>query len=285
MSAQILCIGQSDSCAGTGIQADVKTAMAFGCYAATAVTAVVVQNTHGVYDTHFVPADIVTGQIDAVMEDLQPSVIKTGMLANWANIKAVGNFMHEIADSNIQIVIDPVMTARGGNVLLDKEARDEMKRSMMIYADVLTPNVHEAEYLTGMTIHDVDEMCHAAEMLMTLGPRIVILKGGSLAMKGDRVFDVLADAHGVEIHQNERRNSRATHGAGTTLSAGLAAGMARGLSVKDAFTEIRAFLNHAIEEDPCIGSGYSPVNHLAGMRMAPRHIIPVANDSTANICL
>ncbi len=266
---QVLCIGQSDSCAGTGIQADVKTAQAFGGYATTVVTAVSAQNTQGIHEIHPIPAEIVATQIAAVMEDLSPTVVKTGMLCGEDTINRIGDFLDSIQDSERQVVIDPVMTNRTGRHLLDKPAKDALKRRLLIRADVLTPNVAEAEDLTGLHIRDLDEMIHAANMLMTLGARTVILKGG--AITGDTVYDVLVDGQGVEVYRNDRVPSRATHGAGTTLSAGLATGLAQGFPVREAFARARAFVNRAIAEAKIIGKGYGPLNH----QIRPSETLPV----------
>lgn len=261
MVEQILCIGQSDSSAGTGIQADIKTIHAFGCYAATAVTAVTAQNTQGIQDIQFMDAGFVKKQIYSVMDDLSPCVVKTGMLANTEIIEVVGDFLMEMQEKNIKVVIDPVMTSRSDHEMMNKEAKDAFKRSMLIYADILTPNIAEAQILTGMEIRDPDMMCHAAEMLMTLGARTVILKGGSLAMDGDTMYDVLADDDGVKIYTHTRAKTKATHGAGTTLAAGLAACLAKGMSSRAAFSSARSFLHKAIETAEPIGSGHGPLNH------------------------
>ncbi len=259
MVARILCIGQSDSCAGTGIQADIKTAQAFGGYAATALTAVSVQNTHGIFDIHHIPVEIVRHQIEKVLEDLNPSVIKAGMLGDTATIDMFGDILDEIEGDGIKVVIDPVMTNRTGRSLLDKEARDALKRRLLLRADVLTPNITEAEDLSGIKINDIDDMCHAAETLRTLGPRVVVLKGGALS--ADRMYDVLSSANGTEVFTNDRHESRSTHGAGTTLSAGIAVGLSQGLDVEESFVRARAFVNKAIAGGHVIGGGFGPLNH------------------------
>ncbi len=263
MVDQILCIGQSDSCAGTGIQADIKTAQAFGGYAATAVTAVTVQNTQGVHDVHIIPTDIVRSQIEKVLEDLKPKVIKSGMLSNTATIDMFGDILDEIQDSDIKVVIDPVMTGRSSGSIMDKEARDALKRRLLIRGHVLTPNITEAQDLSGIKIEDVDSMVHAAETLRTLGAQTVILKGGSLV--DDHIYDVLSDDDGTKVYQYNRMESRATHGAGTTLSAGIAMGLAQGLTPRDAFSRARAFVHKAIEHGEMIGNGFGPLNHRVSL--------------------
>ena len=259
MVARILCIGESDSCAGTGIQADIKTAQAFGGYAATALTAVSVQNTHGIFDMHHIPAEIVRHQIEKVFEDLKPSVVKTGMLGNAAIIDVIGDVLDDLEGSGVQVVIDPVMTNRTGRHVLDKEGRDALKRRLLIRADILTPNIEEAQELSGIKINDIDDMTHAAETLRSLGAQIVILQGGSLS--GERIHDVLADDNGTEIYTHERYESRSTHGAGATLSAGIAVGLSQGLNTREAFVRARAFVNKAIAGAHVMGGGVGPLNH------------------------
>jgi len=259
MVVRILCIGQSDSCAGTGIQADIKTAHAFGGYAASAVTAVSVQDTQGLHDIHIIPLDIVRLQIEKVLADLKPQAIKTGMLADTKIIDLVGDILDGIQDSDIKIIIDPVMTNRASGSILEKEGRDALKRRLLIRGDVLTPNITEAQDLSGLTIRDVDEMVHAAETLRTLGAQTVILKGGSLA--DEHIYDVLSDDDGTKVYQYNRVESRATHGAGTTLSAGIAMGLAEGLSPREAFSRARAYVHKAIAQAEEIGEGFGPLNH------------------------
>ena len=259
MVAQVLCIGVSDSSAGTGIQADIKTIQAFGAYAATVISAVSVQNTMNVYDIFAIPPEVVRHQLQAVMDDLKPTVIKTGMLGDENVINIVGDLLDTLKSQNSHVVIDPVMTSRVGKVLLDKAARDALKRRLIIYADVLTPNLREAQDLTGLAITDVEGMKHAAEMLQTLGADTVVVKGGGLS--SEKLYNVLADENGTEVYEMPRLDTRATHGAGTTLSAGIAAGLAMGLTPRAAFEAAQDFLTAAIASAEIIGAGYGPVNH------------------------
>lgn len=261
MISPILCIGHSDSSAGTGIQADIKTIQAFGGYAATVVTAVAVQNTTGVYATHMIPPLLVKNQMDRVIGDLNPGVVKTGMLADEGIINVIGDMLDErrAGSDMFKVVIDPVMTGRNSHSHLDKQARDALKRRLLIHAEVLTPNIAEAYELSGIEIRDVDDMCHAAEALRTLGAKTVILKGGGLSSA--IAYDVLADENGTVIYQNEKIATRATHGAGTTLSAGIAYGLSKGLSTPEAFAKARAFVAKAMAAAIPVGAGYGPLNH------------------------
>lgn len=260
MIPQILCINQSDSSAGTGLQADLKTMQAFGCYAATIVTAVSVQNTQKVEQVYPVPTEIISKQIQAVMEDLDISVIKTGMLGSVATIDMIGDLLDEVQPKGVKVVVDPVMTSRSGAILHNKEEMDAIKRRLLVHADIYTPNLKEAEELTGLHLIGVEEMGHAAEMLRTLGARTAIVKGGSLLL--DDVIDVLADDDGIETYSNERHDTKATHGAGTTLTAALAALYAKGMSPREAFPKARGYLCRAIDGAVPIGKGHGPVNHL-----------------------
>jgi len=277
MVAHVLFIGHSDASAGTGIQADLKTAQAYDVYGSSVITAVNAQNTTGVFATHIIPGDIVSAQLTAVINDIKPQVIKTGMLATTENIQVVADLFDACCaqgqgqgqaqenGNDLKIIVDPVMTSRSsiesGHEYLDKEARDIMKRSMLLHADILTPNIQEAQELTGMTINTVDDMCHAADMLRTLGPRVVIVKGGALPPQGKTVCDVLADDFGTQVFANQRRMTRATHGAGSTLSAGLAACLAKGMDTREGFGLVRRYLDRAIATADDIGQGCGPLNH------------------------
>ena len=259
MTQTILCIGQSDSSAGTGIQGDLKTAQAFGVYAATALTSVIAQNTHGTFETHMLPAPMIAAQIRAVLEDLHPMVIKLGMLGTTEIIDTIGDFLDD-KHAGLQVVIDPVMTNRAGNLLLDKEAQDALKRRLLIHADIFTPNVIETAELTGIDIRDIDQMQHAGEMLHTLGAKTVIVKGGGLGSK--HIQDFFINEEKEEILTTPRSPSTNTHGAGTTLASGIACGLARGLSPYDAFLKAHQFMTAGIESGPKIGGGHNgPLNH------------------------
>ncbi len=264
MASQILCVGMSDSSAGTGIQADIKTIQALGEYAATVITSVCVQNTTDVFDMYPIPDNIVAAQLKAVMDDFNPRIVKLGMLGTENIINVVGDFLEEHQGRELKLVVDPVMIGRIGKLLLDKPARDALKRRLLIYADVITPNLREAQELTGLSIRDIDDMKHAAEMLMTLGCRSVIVKGGSLS--SDKIHNVYFDDRGPEVFESPRFDSRATHGAGTTLSSAIAAGLAKGKSPRDAFISAQEFLVEAIRTAKVIGLGFGPVNHSFNLK-------------------
>ncbi len=258
---EILCIGESDSCAGTGVQADIKTAQAHCVYATTVLSAVSIQNTQGVYGVHHIPADIVKSQIGAVLADFDLDVIKVGMLPNEDVMNVIGDVLDKMENSKsgIQVVIDPVIASKTGWPLTDKLGRDALKRRLLIHAKVLTPNIREAQELTGMEIRDVEDMKHAAEMLMTLGPETVILTGGS--METDTIYDVFVDRDGLEIVETERIESKSVLGTGATLATSIACFMAMGMTVRGSFDAAKAYVAEAIRGARLLGNGYGPLNH------------------------
>ncbi len=258
MNGRVLILAGSDSGGGAGIQADIKTVTALGGYAATAITALTAQNTRGVFGIHPVPPDFVAQQARLVLEDIGADALKTGMLHTAAVIDAVADVIEELAPKT-PLVLDPVMVAKGGARLLDADAVAALKRRLIVRATVLTPNIPEAEALSGMTIRDVQDMRHAATALLTLGPDAVLLKGGHL--ESAMTNDVLASAEGLEIFESPRIQSTSTHGTGCTLASAIATGLAQGLDIAMAVTRARSYLRRAIETAPGFGSGHGPLNH------------------------
>lgn len=259
MQGRVLVIAGSDSGGGAGIQADIKTITALGGYAATAITAVTVQNTKGVSAVHPVPADVAAQQMRAVLSDIGADVIKIGMLNDIDMIDAVAAVLEHDA-AGIPIVLDPVMIAKGGHSLLASHAVEKLKQRLIPQAAVLTPNVPEAEALTGVQITDATAMETAAHRLAEQGARVVVLKGGH--MTGESVTDVLLDEHGkAETFSSPRIDTPHTHGTGCTLASAIAVSLAQGLSVRDAVIRARAYVRRAIETAPGFGSGHGPLNH------------------------
>ncbi len=259
MKGRVLIIAGSDSGGGAGIQADIKTVSALGGYASTAITALTAQNTEGVHDIHEVPPEFIVKQMDVVLSDIGADCIKVGMLHRADVIDAVCDLL-EAKASGIPIVVDPVMVAKGGASLLKSEALATLKRRMILLASVLTPNVPEAEALTGMTIDKHEKALAAGQMLATLGPASVFLKGAHL--DGDTISDLLfEESELVEIFEGQRIKTRHTHGTGCTTAAGIAAGLAQGLSIRDAVARARAFVVEAIRTAPGYGKGHGPLNH------------------------
>ena len=253
-----LTIAGSDSSAGAGIQADLKTFAAHGVYGTTAITAVTAQNTLGVTMWQAMPADLVTAQIEAVAADIPPAAVKIGMLANAAVAEAVAA---AIADLDLpQVVVDPVMVAKGGERLLEEDAVEALRTELLRRAHVVTPNIPEAEVLAGIRITRLDDMRRAARMILDLGPRVVVVKGGHL--DGPDATDVVLAAHEFFELRRPKIAGRNPHGTGCTLSAAIAANLARGAGDRDAIERARAYLHGAIRHAPNVGRGNGPLAHF-----------------------
>lgn len=257
LSGRVLVIAGSDCGGGAGIQADVKTLTALGAYATTAITALTVQDTRGVREVMPVPPDFIGRQIASVLDDIGADAIKTGMLGNAAAIAAVCDAL--APNSHAPVVVDPVMTAKGGERLLDADALGVLLRQLWPMASVATPNIPEAELLAGMTIADLEGMRRAASALLAGGARAVVLKGGHLA--GDTVVDLLATSAGIEAFAAPRIATRHTHGTGCTLASAIAAGLAQGMALRDSVLRARAYVRAAIATAPGLGAGAGPLNH------------------------
>lgn len=255
---RVLIIAGSDSGGGAGIQADIKTVTALAGYASTAITALTVQDTRDVYAVHEVPADIVRQQIDVVLADIGADCVKTGMLHRREVIETVADALADNA-ADIPLVADPVMVAKGGARLLDPSTIEVLKERLVARATVLTPNIPEAEVLTGITIRNVDEMVEAAHALVALGPRAVLVKGGHLT--GDTLSDVLLCDGEIEVLSGPRIETRHTHGTGCTMASAIATGIAQRRGIPASVRMARDYVTTAIRTAPGIGSGHGPLNH------------------------
>jgi hydroxymethylpyrimidine/phosphomethylpyrimidine kinase len=256
-----LTIAGSDSSGGAGIQADLKTFTAFGVFGASAITALTAQNTVGVRSVADLEPGFVAAQIDAVMDDLPVAAAKTGMLSSAEIIDAVAQRVRERQIPNL--VVDPVMVAASGDLLLAPSAVAAMREHMFPLAVLVTPNLSETEILLGREkVANLDAMRKAARDLVHLGARAALITGG--ALEGAEAVDILFD--GREIHQftGPRRGPRA-HGAGCTLSAAIAACLARGDSMVDAIGAAKSYVSRAIEQSPPFGHGSRPLNHLVAV--------------------
>lgn len=267
--AVVLSIAGSDPSAGAGLQADLKTISATGCYAATAVTAVTVQNTLGVRNAHAVPAEVVAAQIDAVIEDLGADAVKVGMLPNAEVVAAVAERLSAHRVRNL--VVDPVMVSTSGRPLMSPEAVATLRTSLLPLATVVTPNVPEAEALLGIRIASLDAMCEAARQLSsafsTLRPVSVLLKGGHLTAGSDGMLtDVLYDATTGECLRLSAPmvDSRNTHGTGCTLSSALASFLAHGRTLAEAARMAKDYLHQALvaAADMQVGHGHGSLHHF-----------------------
>jgi hydroxymethylpyrimidine/phosphomethylpyrimidine kinase len=255
-----LTIAGSDSGGGAGIQADLKTFQRFGVFGTSAITAITAQNTRGVGSWHAVSPELVRAQIDAIAEDLFPSAFKTGMLASAAIASTVAAAIRDHSLRNY--VLDPVMVATSGDVLLEPEAIEVIRLELVSMAALVTPNLHEAAILTSEKIDDEDSMAHAAEILVNdMGAQAALIKGGHLD-SGDRVVDVLYDGD-IRTFRQQRLDTTNTHGTGCTLSAAITAQLAKGESLHGAVRRAISYVHNAIASAPGLGSGRGPLNHLA----------------------
>ncbi|HEY7800972.1 MAG TPA: bifunctional hydroxymethylpyrimidine kinase/phosphomethylpyrimidine kinase [Hyphomonadaceae bacterium] len=255
---RVLIIAGSDSGGGAGIQADIKTVTALGGYAATSITALTIQNTLGVSGVVATPVKAVRAQMEAVLKDIGADALKTGMLGDKSLVEMLAEAFADLAP-NIPRVVDPVMVATSGDVLLPREAVDAVRKLMVPQAAVVTPNAPEAEVLTGKAVETIDGQRRAAERLLEMGAQAALVKGAHVP--GDVIVDVLATQQGEHFFEGPRIETKATHGTGCTLASGVAAGIARGLSLKDAVALSRAYLVEAIRRAPGLGRGNGPVDH------------------------
>jgi hydroxymethylpyrimidine/phosphomethylpyrimidine kinase len=253
-----LTIAGSDSGAGAGIQADLKTFAAHGVYGTSAITAVTAQNTLGVRAWQAVAVELVIAQIDMVISDIGADAVKVGMLANIAIVRAVAAAIHDLQLTHV--VVDPVMIAKGGASLIEDDAVKELRTALLPLAHVLTPNIPEAEVLADCRIRSLDDMRRAGQRILEYGPRVVLVKGGHL--EGPESIDVASTASGTFELRGRRIVSRNTHGTGCTLSSAIAANLANGLEDEQALREARHYLEGAIEKGPDIGAGHAPLNHM-----------------------
>ncbi|MCC8992445.1 MAG: bifunctional hydroxymethylpyrimidine kinase/phosphomethylpyrimidine kinase [Candidatus Contendobacter sp.] len=263
MNGRVLIVAGSDSGGGAGIQADLKTVTALGGYAATAITALTAQNTRGVFGIVGVEPVFIAQQMRVVLEDLGADCIKTGMLHNAAVIAAVVEALDPAA-AGIPVVVDPVMYAKGGDSLLDPAARDTLIQRLLPCAALITPNLREAEALSGLTIRTPADLATAGRRLLELGPAAALIKGGHLA--GDTVTDWLGWRGGEEVFTAPRLASRNTHGSGCTLASAIAVGLAQGLALNAAVRRALAYVREAIRTAPGLGQGRGPLNHGHTMR-------------------
>jgi hydroxymethylpyrimidine/phosphomethylpyrimidine kinase len=253
-----LTIAGSDSGGGAGIQADLKTFAAHRVYGTSAITAVTAQNTLGVTMWQAMPADLVTAQIEAVAGDIGADAVKIGMLANAAIVEAVAA---AILDLDLPlVVVDPVMVAKGGDPLLEEDAVAALRAELLPRAHIVTPNVPEAEVLAGMTIRTLADMRTAAERILALGPRVVLVKGGHLV--GPESIDVACTARDSFEVRMPRIDTRHTHGTGCTLSSAIAANLAHGLDDRAAIMQAREYLDGALRHAPDVGRGHGPLEHF-----------------------
>ncbi len=262
-SGRVLAIAGSDSSGGAGIQADIKTITMLGGYAASAVTAVTVQDTHRVHEIFPVPPAVVARQIALVLNDIGADAVKTGMLGNAATIVAACEVL-AAHGRELVLVIDPVLRATGGGPpLLADAGLSTLRERLLPMATLLTPNLAEASALTGMAVRTREEMARAARALLTVGPAAVLVTGGHL--EGDAVTDLLVTHDITEEFTASRIASRHTHGSGCTLASAIATGLAQGMDLCAAVVRARAYVRTAIAAAPGFGRGNGPLLHNVGL--------------------
>ncbi len=254
---RVLTIAGSDSGGGAGIQADLKTFAALGAYGASVITAVTAQNTRAVTAVHEIPAEIVARQLEAVLDDIGADAIKIGMLANVEIIEAVAEGL--AARTAVPVVLDPVMVSKSGDALLREEAVAALSALLVPRATLITPNLPEAERLTGMPVDGEAERERAAAALAERGPA-VLLKGGH--GEGPRLVDLLYERGSIRRFEHPRLDTRSTHGTGCTLSSAVAVGLAAGRPLGESVERAIDYLHGAIAAAAPIGSGHGPVDHL-----------------------
>ncbi|WP_445478093.1 bifunctional hydroxymethylpyrimidine kinase/phosphomethylpyrimidine kinase [Lysinibacillus irui] len=253
-------IAGSDSGGGAGIQADLKTFQELGVFGTSVITALTAQNTMGVSGVFPIDHSFVEKQFQALIDDFSIGAIKTGMLYSSDIIQAIAHMIH---NQNIPLIVDPVMIAKGGESLLLQEAIEAMRSSLLPLATIVTPNIPEAEALTGRKIHDVSDMREVAQSFFQLGVQCVIIKGGHLADL-DFAIDYVFFHNGKSFSmQSPRILTFNTHGTGCTFSAALTAFLGQGFAMDKAIIEAKKFIQLAISHDLSIGHGYGPTNHFA----------------------
>ncbi len=263
IKSKILIIAGSDSSGGAGIQADLKTATCLGAYAMTTITAVTVQNTKGVKSVVSIPANEIYNQIIYTIKDIKPDAVKIGMLHSTEVINKVLRSLYKIKTK--KIILDPVMVAKGGSKLISNQAIQLMKKKLLKKVFLITPNLPEAEILSGIKITDKKNMIIAANKLIKLGVPNVLIKGGHF--KSKKVLDILVNKNEIIIFSSNRLNTKNTHGTGCTLSSAITSFISCGKTLKKSCELGIKYVNSAILTNPKIGKGHGPINHLNSIEL------------------
>ena len=261
--SKILIIAGSDSSGGAGIQADIKTVTSLGSYAMTAITAVTVQNTKGVKSVIPISSDEIKNQIIYSSKDIRPDAIKIGMLHSSKVVEKVIESLDEIKVK--KIILDPVMVSKGGVKLIDNKAIEVLKAKLIKKVSLITPNIPEAEILTGIKIKNKEDMIFAANKLINLGARNVLIKGGHL--KSKKVEDIFLSKKDFKIFSSLRHKTKNTHGTGCTLSSAITTLFSCGKSLMNACDLGIKYVNSGILTNPRYGKGHGPINHLNSMNL------------------
>ena len=258
LRSKILIIAGSDSSGGAGIQADIKTATSLGIYAMTAITAVTIQNTSGVKSVVSIPENEIYNQAIFTSKDIKPDAIKIGMLHSTKVIEKVIKSLEKIKIK--KIILDPVMVAKGGSKLISDQAINMMKKKLLKKVNLITPNLPEAEILTGIKITSKEDMIFAAKKLIKLGASNVLIKGGHL--KSKKVHDIFVNKNEIKIFSSNRLKTKNTHGTGCTLSTAITSFFSCGKTLKKSCELGIKYVNSAILTNPKFGKGHGPINHL-----------------------
>ena len=261
--SKVLIIAGSDSSGGAGIQADIKTVTALGSYAMTAVTAVTCQNTKGVKGITPIPVKNFEKQLIMVLDDIGTHSVKIGMLHNTNIIKSVYKVLRKYKMKNI--VLDPVMIAKGGSRLVNKSSIKYLKKLLLPLCNVITPNIPEAEVLTGCSILNKEDMIKAAKKIVRMGAKNVLLKGGHL--KNKMIFDILVSRNVIKVFPKRKIKTKNTHGTGCTLSSALATFLSQKKNIYKSCKFSLKYVDQAIYSAPGFGNGYGPLNHLVSFNL------------------
>lgn len=254
---KVLTIAGSDSCGGAGIQADLKTFSAHKVYGMSIITAVTAQNTQGVFAVHDIPADMIKKQIEVIFDDIHVDAVKIGMVSKTETIKAIADTLSKYSVQNL--VIDPVMVSKSGFHLLQPEAKEALINYLLPMATLVTPNLPEAEVITGLKISTLEDMKKSADLIRKIGPKYVLIKGGHL---DGEATDILHDGNEFIYYNSPRINTKNTHGTGCTLSSAIASNLGNGLPMKEAIEKAKLYITGAIENSFPIGKGVGPVHHF-----------------------
>jgi len=261
--SKVLIIAGSDSSGGAGIQADIKTVTALGSYAMTAVTAVTSQNTKGVKGIVAIPAKNLQQQATMVLEDIGTDTVKIGMLHNTSVIKCVHKILKKYKLKNV--VLDPVMIAKGGAKLVNNNSIKYLKKLLLPLCTIVTPNIPEAEVLTGYSISKKEDMIKAAKKIISMGAKNVLLKGGHL--KNKMIFDILVSKKEIKVFSKRKIKTKNTHGTGCTLSTALATCLSQKINIRKSCKISLAYVDQAITTAPSYGKGFGPLNHLVSINL------------------
>ena len=261
--SKILIIAGSDSSGGAGIQADIKTVTSLGSYAMTAITAITSQNTTGVKSITSIPIKEISNQIEFTSKDIKPDVIKIGMLHSQGIINSVIKSLKKIKVN--KIILDPVMVSKSGTKLINNQSIKILKLKLLKQVTLVTPNIPEAEILTNTKIKNTEDMIYASNILIKLGAKNVLIKGGHL--KSKIMNDIFVNKNEISIFKNRKINTKNTHGTGCTLSSAIATYYSCGKTLKKSCEMAIKYVNHSIGSGPDFGKGHGPINHLSTIKV------------------